>query len=382
MDQLSEHENDLLGGWIRGLFEAEGINDELMSTCKPAEFHLLVATLFDQSIKACQTRTLTMETLKGGFEYLLEPFLLPSLVAGLTWFANALWSVSSSSTLIDTLVPALHALLKPASMSPDSAAMHSAVLARAAESLNEGLSHAQRQHKNRVDIPPLLETLRPYLTNHREKAAALAELETWTRIQPSGLSTAMGNTIQNLINWIFANSNTPPPNYTHRLLLQTQRMLGAETTLKILIDEIMNQVNRHGINAQEVDTIFDIIVTMITAPQTSRPFLSMKDALRIQLAEINELSKTDIPRATIIVRLHRRVEALVAAATITATTADMHANNDMNLDMSTAGQGMMMLHDSQGMPATDIDAVLAHTEGQIASGDFMGGVGLGGSMDL
>ncbi|KAL8975870.1 MAG: hypothetical protein Q9205_008015, partial [Flavoplaca limonia] len=68
IEQLSEHENDLLGGWIRGLFEAEGINDELMSTCKPAEFHLLIATLFDQSIKACQSRILTMETLKGGFE--------------------------------------------------------------------------------------------------------------------------------------------------------------------------------------------------------------------------------------------------------------------------------------------------------------------------
>ena len=67
-DQLSEHENDLLGGWVRGLFEAEGINDELMSTCKPAEFYLLLATLFDQSIKACQSSTLTMETLKGGFE--------------------------------------------------------------------------------------------------------------------------------------------------------------------------------------------------------------------------------------------------------------------------------------------------------------------------
>ena len=78
MDQLSEHENDLLGGWIRGLFEAEGINDELMSTCKPAEFHLLVATLFDQSIKACQTRTLTMETLKGGFECMSQACQTPS----------------------------------------------------------------------------------------------------------------------------------------------------------------------------------------------------------------------------------------------------------------------------------------------------------------
>ncbi|KAL8829004.1 MAG: hypothetical protein Q9170_006353 [Blastenia crenularia] len=68
IDRLTDHENELLGGWIRGLFEAEGINDELMSMCQPAEFHLLVATLFDQSIKACQARVLTLETLTGGFE--------------------------------------------------------------------------------------------------------------------------------------------------------------------------------------------------------------------------------------------------------------------------------------------------------------------------
>ncbi|KAL8697962.1 MAG: hypothetical protein Q9201_006829 [Fulgogasparrea decipioides] len=68
IDELTEHENDLLGGWIRGLFETEGINDELMSVCKPAEFHLLVATLFDQSTKACQAGVLAAETLKGGFE--------------------------------------------------------------------------------------------------------------------------------------------------------------------------------------------------------------------------------------------------------------------------------------------------------------------------
>lgn len=65
---LSTHENKLLGGWIRGLFETEGISDELMSMSSPKEFHLLVATLFDQSLKACQGKVLALETLKGGFE--------------------------------------------------------------------------------------------------------------------------------------------------------------------------------------------------------------------------------------------------------------------------------------------------------------------------
>lgn len=67
-DDLTAHEDVLLRGWIRGLFEAEGINDDLMSMCSPKEFHLLVATLFDQSLKACHAKLLAPETLKSGFE--------------------------------------------------------------------------------------------------------------------------------------------------------------------------------------------------------------------------------------------------------------------------------------------------------------------------
>ncbi|KAL8733309.1 MAG: hypothetical protein Q9166_002133 [cf. Caloplaca sp. 2 TL-2023] len=376
LDMLAEHENDLLGGWIRGLFEAEGINDELMSMCKPAEFHLLVSTLFDQSIKACQARVLTLETLKGGFEYLLEPFLLPSLATGLVWFAHTLWSTTSSSPQIGALLPTLHTLLKPpSSMSQDSTAMHSAVLSIVAEPLDQALTHVQRQHQNRVDINPLLETLKPYMTHHRQKAAALSELESWAATPGNGLGTAMSNTIQGLMLWCFTNGNTSPANYTHRLLLHTQEILGAQATLKILVDQILKQVNDHGVNGQEVDTMFDIIVTMIAAPQPERHRLSLLDVLRTQYTEANEISKTDTTRASIIVRLHRQIE------TFSTTPTAMNAGNDINMDLNAAGQGMM-LHDSQGMPATDIDDVLAHTEGQIASGDFMGGVALGGSIGL
>ena len=66
--ELNAHENDLLGHWIMGLFLTEGINDELMSTCSPKDFHLLVTTLFEQSLRACQAGKLGLETLKGGFE--------------------------------------------------------------------------------------------------------------------------------------------------------------------------------------------------------------------------------------------------------------------------------------------------------------------------
>lgn len=74
IQELTERESELLGGWVRGLFETEGINDELMSACKPAEFNLLVTTLFDQSIRACQAGVLAVETLKGGFECLSSSY--------------------------------------------------------------------------------------------------------------------------------------------------------------------------------------------------------------------------------------------------------------------------------------------------------------------
>ncbi|KAL8767051.1 MAG: hypothetical protein Q9209_006345 [Squamulea sp. 1 TL-2023] len=269
-------------------------------------------------------------------------------------------------------------------MSADAAAMHSTILVGVAESLDRGLKHAQRQYKNRVDIQPLLEMLKPYMTHHREKAVALSELENWTKNPPNGLPTAMSNTIQSLILWCLANGNMSPPKYAHRILLNTQQLLGAETTLNILVDEIMDKLNpisipgqivQHGVDAQEIDTIFDIIVTMIVTPQTDNPLLSLKSMLRIKSKEVNELSKKDVVRATVIVRLHHRVEGLATAM------MNVSVNNDLSMGMATSGQGMM-LRDSQGMPATDIDAVLAHTEGQIASGDFQGVVGLGSSMDF
>jgi mediator of RNA polymerase II transcription subunit 5 len=68
VESMTEHENQLLGGWIKGLFETGHINDELLSICGPKDFHLLVATLFDQNLRACESQLLALDTLKGGFE--------------------------------------------------------------------------------------------------------------------------------------------------------------------------------------------------------------------------------------------------------------------------------------------------------------------------
>jgi mediator of RNA polymerase II transcription subunit 5 len=70
LDELSEQENGHLDGWIRGLFDTEagGLGDELMSSCPPQDFYLLVPTLFQQIVLAFSTGHLSEESLKGGIE--------------------------------------------------------------------------------------------------------------------------------------------------------------------------------------------------------------------------------------------------------------------------------------------------------------------------
>ncbi|KAL8719616.1 MAG: hypothetical protein Q9225_003390 [Loekoesia sp. 1 TL-2023] len=372
VDRLTEHESDLLGAWVRGLFETEGINDELMSMCKPAEFHILVATLFDQSIKACQARVLALDTLTGGFEYLLEPFLLPSLTAGLTWFAHKIWETKDPSPVIDTLIPTLSTLLKPPSMSSDSAAMHSAVLAIVAEPLDEALNHAQRVHKLRVDINPLLEILKQHMQKHRHAAAAYNELENWATTPRLGLQSALSNSIHALILWCLAEgpagptgTSSSPPNYTHRLLRSAVMLLGAKATLRVLVDEVVAQTENGS--EQDVDIVLDIVVTMIVAPQLSQSSssqrLTLRDVLQTLFSEVGELSKTDANRARVVVRIHRRVESFFAVGPV----------NDVGMEGIGEGGGMV-LGNAEGMPATDIDDVLKHTEERIERGEFLGGV--------
>lgn len=73
-NQLNEEQNKHLTKWVQGLYatddqgESSGISDETMSQCPPQAFYLLVPTLFEQSVQACQAGALSSNTLKGGLE--------------------------------------------------------------------------------------------------------------------------------------------------------------------------------------------------------------------------------------------------------------------------------------------------------------------------
>lgn len=76
LEDLNEKQNKNLATWIGALFIAEGISEETMSGCSPQEFYLLVTTLFNQSLSACEAGKLEFDTLKGGFECEMLPKIL------------------------------------------------------------------------------------------------------------------------------------------------------------------------------------------------------------------------------------------------------------------------------------------------------------------
>ena len=68
VENLSDDESEYVSGWLRGLLDPDGFSDELMSSCKPQHFYLLVPTLFCQMVVACSAELLDIETLKVGLE--------------------------------------------------------------------------------------------------------------------------------------------------------------------------------------------------------------------------------------------------------------------------------------------------------------------------
>ncbi|KAL9120982.1 MAG: hypothetical protein Q9187_002457 [Circinaria calcarea] len=371
---LSEHENQRLGDWIRGLYETEGISDELMSTCSPKDFHLLVATLFDQSLKACQVGKLGLDTLKGGFESkdLLEPFLLPSLITGLGWFAQRLWETEKAGPELDILLPALQALVKPPSISGDSAALHEAVLSVVSEPLINSLMHILNLQPRPVDIEPLITTLKTHTQPRRSDASSHTDLETWSATPGGGILAAIRHTINSLVQWSQIDSpNATLPSYTHRQLVAAVQMLGAKSVLEALVDEIVKSQA-----AGPTDVLLDIITTLITAPTAvdfpptngvgpthPKSRLSLRDALSTASDDAYTLSKTNTSRAEITVRLHRRVEAQLArTGSQTTIVTDADAENAMLLDLgnrTAAAAEETLATDVAGMPQEQLDNVVA-----------------------
>ncbi|KAI1175462.1 mediator of RNA polymerase II transcription subunit 5 [Nemania sp. FL0916] len=413
VDELTESEKAHLDGWIQGLFGTEtgGLGDELMSSCPPQDFYLLVPTLFQNIMLALETKYLADESLKTGVEYLVDTFLLPSLVVAITYMANQLWAETRSDQ--KPVITILQLILLNKKGSDEAQTMLSAVLNIVAKPLEHSLRSYQRQDPKCQEIEPLLSAIKHNIRLSRRTAGAgHNELEAWASTSNGGLAASVRHTIQNFAQWsLHPGINMMPTSYTHRQILAAHRILGARRLLNIILDEIKQQTDTSGCSI-----MYDIATALICAPDATnvpppavmallvdpgnpplipQARISLREALKSEAEDFKMIQKADPALAEHVVRLYRRVEAQLmlpepadtmlqgglglgldedAAAALAAAQSDGLVTSDGNLNLGLGNAGSDM-----GLGGS------ADSGGGLnfgADDDIFGNLGAGGSTDL
>ena len=262
---------------------------------------------------------------------LVDTFLLPSLVGAITWLANHLWESRGDS---NTVIQILKTLINPASISSDANSMLSSILNITAKPLEHSLRWLQRHEPTRQDVEPLSKILKPHLTFSRTAASDHTELESWTNAHSGGIANSIRHTIQSLTQWsLNTGMNVVPTSYTHRQILTGLRILGAKRLLSAIIEEVKTQTaNGSGtividiataiICAPDADSIpstnssqlMNMLDDPSSTPQPLQRRLTLRDALRTETENAPKTHKADVLQAETVIRLFRRVEAMMTVA--------------------------------------------------------------------
>ncbi|KAI5840823.1 mediator complex, subunit Med5 [Morchella snyderi] len=371
-----------LGGWIREIFEGEGISDGLMSSCRPQDFYRLVPTLFMQSVLACEKGVLDLDTLKEGFAFLLEPFLLPSLVCGLGWLGNHLWEHHEDIT---TPLQILHSLLIVPNISPEAAEVHRTVVSISARQIDRVLRELLRRGTagpQQKVVEQIVSNLQPYTSFKRAGTATRDELENWTHhAGGGGLIQSLGIAFQNLVTWSVSqgdiNIARPATTYTHRLILSAWRVLGAKIVVQGIIGEVVKcrmQGTAPGY-AEDVAVSFILSVGPNSSEDSSNVRMGLLEALRAE--EVEERGSDNI-RAEAVRGVLRRVERQM----LPFSPVQHHHSNvggaSGNGDVGDGGVGDVEV-DLGG-----VDLGMGDDMGMLGDGDLMAGELLGDvtGMDL
>ncbi|KAK1754698.1 mediator of RNA polymerase II transcription subunit 5 [Echria macrotheca] len=411
LDELNEQEKSHLGGWIRGLFDTEagGLGDELMSSCPPQSYYLLMPTLFDQVVLAFGMGCLTEDQLKGGLEYLVDVLLLPSLVPALLYLSDLLWTHPANNSMQGqkAIIRILQLIVRPNSISSEASTMLGSVLYIVAKPLDRALRTYQRRDPQSQDVEPLLKALKEVLPlSRRTGAAEMNELESWSGAHSAagsptngGLSATVRHTVQTLIQWSQNPTlNGMPTPYTHRQSLVALQMLGAKGLLGVLLEEL-KAVN----DSDAVAVAYDVATAMVCAPDSSteastaatnnvsfataapQRSLSLREALKAEAQDWKRIQKTDPVLAEAVVRLYRRVEAQMVPPP-PPPPAMLQADDLGVLGAAELGQAMAasavdpsidaMSLDTTGLDAAGVD--LGDLGGLVSATGSAGGLDLGG----
>ncbi|KAL5114291.1 mediator complex subunit [Pleosporales sp. CAS-2024a] len=327
---MTEEQSKHLGRWLKGLYDAgnEGLNNDVFASCSPREFYFIVPTLFQQTVMALSAGILSFESVKGGLEYLMETFLLPSLIGGLSWMSA--YVLTQTHNDLDAVMRILHEVISSAPSSGDAQAMHAAILGIVSDQVEKSLHILQRRDASRAStIEPLMQVMiKRGLHSDRSTYASMKELEQWTNAPTSTLYTSLRHTVQQLSQWASTASLQPiPPSYTHRQVDTSLRILGAHKLVCAIVDELKAQAE-----AGNGSAALDVGASMVCAPmandsplfvgwlssplpasQPPRTRMNLRELLKFEFENAVTLITTDPLAAETVVRLYRRVEAQLSS---------------------------------------------------------------------
>lgn len=252
-----------------------------------------------------------------------EPFLLPSLVGAIYWMIA--YAKEQRGADLALLLQIIQRVARAPS-SPDAQAMHATIMYIVGLPLTNCLKTLRKNNPKRNDIDPIISNLKPYIDFRRRPYNPCHELRAW-RASPGSLKQSLRVSFQSLIIWSSAiNPQLSPPHYNPRLILIAECILGAPTTLSVLLEEVKVQTELPNGNAA---VALDIATALICAPKSENSPLAvgwvnapvpaqpakgtkrmnLREALKLEFDTATDLVQKDQFMAETIVRLHRSVEA-------------------------------------------------------------------------
>ncbi|KAL1921220.1 uncharacterized protein VTP21DRAFT_10936 [Calcarisporiella thermophila] len=85
---IKAEQNELVGQWISALLDSMGIPDDLIRASTPQILLQISPSIFEHALSACETEVIDYDTLTGGLEYFLQPFLSYALLSIIQWLCD------------------------------------------------------------------------------------------------------------------------------------------------------------------------------------------------------------------------------------------------------------------------------------------------------
>jgi len=248
----------------------------------------------------------------------------------------------------------IQSLIKPPSSS-EAREIHQTVLSLVAEPLHLQLQAVASDDPLKQMASAIADTLSPYLLLKRKVSWMSEDIQLLTA-SSAGLLTSIRQTFHHLLDWSTSlEVNASPPKFSFQLISAAIHLHGASRVLHVLLKEI-----EALIGTEKIDAGLDMLTSVICAPfpqtKASIHSLSFRDALNMHHLNLAKTLKAgDTLFAEVVVRLHRRVEAVSAA--VPQQEMAMDSTNPMGTDLANIDLRNINLDAATGNADLDVSAL-------------------------